>query len=69
MDRRASFDGNGEMLRLREAHAQLDQRVRELDRRVFLTPAEQIELSDLKKRKLVVKDRIRDSEPPPKPVS
>lgn len=42
-------------------HAALDRRVRELDRRAFLTPAEQSELTDLKKLKLAAKDRLRAS--------
>jgi len=39
-------------------HRRLDDRVRELERRVALSPAEQIEYSRLKKRKLLTKDRI-----------
>ena len=40
-------------------HRRLDERVRELERRVSLTPTEQVELSRLKKEKLRTKDRIR----------
>lgn len=39
-------------------HRRLDERVRELERRVSLTPAEQIECSRLKKEKLLTKDKI-----------
>jgi uncharacterized protein YdcH (DUF465 family) len=39
-------------------HRRLDDMVRELERRVALTPAEQIEYSRLKKRKLLTKDRL-----------
>jgi uncharacterized protein YdcH (DUF465 family) len=38
--------------------ARLDQRVHELKRRAFLTPSEQVELSELKKQKLALKDQI-----------
>lgn len=43
---------------LTEEHRRLDAQVREMERRVALTPAEQIEYSRLKKRKLLTKDRI-----------
>lgn len=41
-----------------EEHAMLDRLVRELDRRAYLTPAEQSELASLKRRKLAAKDRL-----------
>lgn len=44
---------------LRRAHSQLDRRVKELDRRAVLTPAEQRERAELKKRKLNLKDQIQ----------
>jgi uncharacterized protein YdcH (DUF465 family) len=59
--------GNGDGMNLQATHAELDRRVKELDRRAFLTPAEQAELSQLKKRKLAVKDQIRASQPPDAP--
>jgi uncharacterized protein YdcH (DUF465 family) len=43
---------------LTEEHRRLDDLVRELERRVALSPAEQVEYSRLKKRKLLTKDRI-----------
>lgn len=43
---------------LTQEHRRLDELVRELERRVALTPAEQVEISRLKKRKLLTKDRI-----------
>lgn len=43
---------------LTREHRRLDERVRELERRVSLTPAEQLECSRLKKEKLLAKDRI-----------
>jgi uncharacterized protein YdcH (DUF465 family) len=36
----------------------LDKRVDELKRRAFLTPTEQIELAELKKQKLLLKDQL-----------
>ncbi len=53
---------------LRKAHSTLDRRVRELDRRAFLTPAEQRERTELKKKKLAIKDSLdRVSSAPPLP--
>jgi uncharacterized protein YdcH (DUF465 family) len=39
-------------------HRELDSRLRELDRRAYLTPAERVEVSEIKKRKLLAKDEI-----------
>lgn len=47
--------------RLNEAealHRTLDSRIQELARRAYLTPAEQVEVADLKKQKLKLKDEI-----------
>lgn len=38
--------------------ARLDKRVHELKRRAFLTPSEQLELTQLKKQKLILKDQL-----------
>jgi hypothetical protein len=43
---------------LTREHRRLDELVRELERRVSLSPAEQVEYSRLKKRKLLTKDRL-----------
>lgn len=46
-------------------HRRLDEALQALERRRALTPAEQAEVSRLKKQKLLTKDRIaRLSEPP-----
>lgn len=49
-------------------HRELDESVRRLERRAYLTPSEQQRVSDLKREKLTVKDAIatirRSSEPP-----
>ncbi len=39
-------------------HRRLDEQVQLLERRRSLTPAEQVEISRLKKQKLLTKDRI-----------
>jgi len=39
-------------------HRRLDEQVQQLERRRSLTPAEQAEVSRLKKQKLLTKDRI-----------
>ena len=41
-----------------EEHRRLDERLRSLDGQRFLTSAEQLEYGQLKKRKLMTKDRI-----------
>ncbi len=63
MTRAAMIDGSHGDDQLRTMHADIDRRVRELDRRAYLTPTEQGERAELKKLKLAVKDRI--SSPPP----
>lgn len=44
---------------LQDLHRQADERLRELDRHVWLSPDEQMELARLKKHKLQLKDRMR----------
>lgn len=43
---------------LQQKHRSLDEEVRRLERRAYLTPDEQRTVSDLKKRKLLAKDEI-----------
>ena len=43
---------------LASEHRTLDERLRILSRRAFLTPTEQREAAELKRRKLFAKDRI-----------
>ena len=59
---------------LRSTHADLEQRLKELDRHLSLSPAEQTERANIKKAKLQIKDDIlhlqhlqRAMEPPPPP--
>ncbi len=44
--------------RMELRHREMDTRIDELGRRALLTPAEQQEMSELKKRKLAAKDQI-----------
>lgn len=41
-------------------HRTLDERLRELGRHAYLTPEEQVEVKQIKKLKLAMKDRIAD---------
>lgn len=54
---------------LEARHRDLDVAVARLGRRAYLTPSEQRTVSDLKKERLLTKDRIevlRRSQPPPR---
>ena len=53
-----TFDPRSTLARLEEQHRTLKRQVAYLDRRAFLTPAEQLEATDLKKKKLATKDAI-----------
>jgi uncharacterized protein YdcH (DUF465 family) len=44
--------------KLQRLHRSLDDEVRRLERRAFLTPDEQRQMSELKKQKLAAKDEI-----------
>jgi uncharacterized protein YdcH (DUF465 family) len=47
-----------QMVRLRERHDELERRLAELERHLYLTPDEQVERSQLKKEKLRTKDEL-----------
>ncbi|MEZ4298960.1 MAG: YdcH family protein [Polyangiaceae bacterium] len=49
---------NERIRRMERRHRDLDSRIEELGRRALLTPAEQREISELKKHKLATKDQI-----------
>lgn len=53
-----TFDSRMTLEHLEEQHRTLKRQVEYLDRRAYLTPAEQREASDLKKKKLATKDAI-----------
>lgn len=44
--------------RMEVRHKEMDERIDELGKRALLTPSEQREMSELKKRKLAAKDQI-----------
>lgn len=56
----ATIEGTKQSLlaELTAEHRRLDEQVQLLERRRALTPAEQVEMSRLKKQKLLTKDRI-----------
>lgn len=51
-------DPSSQLEELTQEHRRLDDLVRQMERRVALSPEEQVEYSRLKKRKLLMKDRI-----------
>jgi hypothetical protein len=53
-----TFDARVTIERLEEQHRMLKKRVAYLERRAFMTPTEQLEAAQLKKRKLATKDAI-----------
>ncbi len=57
--RQITFGSLQERLTQAEArHRELDTRLKELDRRAYLTPSERLEASEIKKHKLRAKDEI-----------
>lgn len=54
----ASNAARDELRALAEEHRNLDERLRTLTRRAYLTPHEQQEASLLKRKKLLAKDRM-----------
>ncbi|MEO7330331.1 MAG: YdcH family protein [Minicystis sp.] len=57
--RAPKVDGHHDRRSLVEAHhRELDHRLKELGKRPFLTPTEQLEIAELKKHKLKVKDEL-----------
>ena len=55
-----SFDPRATLANLEEQHRILKQQVTYLERRAVLTPTEQREATDLKKKKLATKDAIAE---------
>jgi uncharacterized protein YdcH (DUF465 family) len=57
--RAPKVEGHHDRRSLVEAHhRELDHRLKELGKRPFLTPTEQLEIAELKKHKLKVKDEL-----------
>ena len=55
-----AVDPRKEIERLERKHSNLKERVKELDQKSFLNPDEQLEVAELKKKKLSVKDEIEE---------
>ena len=55
-----AVDPRKEIERLEKKHSSLKERVHELDSRSFLSSSEQLEVAELKKKKLSVKDEIEE---------
>ncbi len=55
-----AVDPRKEIEWLERKHSSLKERVQELDRRSFLSPSEQMEIAELKKMKLSIKDEIEE---------
>jgi uncharacterized protein YdcH (DUF465 family) len=53
-----SIDGPHELFRAEARHRELDQRLKDLGRRAYLTPTEQFEVAELKKQRLLLKDEV-----------
>jgi uncharacterized protein YdcH (DUF465 family) len=53
-----SINGTHELHRAEARHRELDQRLKDLGRRAYLTPSEQLEITELKKQRLLVKDEV-----------
>ena len=58
MSKLAQPEVEARLTQLREEHARLDMRLKELERHLSLSPEEQIERANLKKAKLQLKDDI-----------
>jgi uncharacterized protein YdcH (DUF465 family) len=56
-----SISPDRQVSRLQKKHAELAERVEDLDSRLSLTPSEEMELQRLKKEKLWTKDAIQDA--------
>jgi hypothetical protein len=55
-----AVDPRKEIERLEKKHSYLKERVHEIDSRSFLSAEEQLEVAELKKKKLSVKDEIEE---------
>ncbi len=53
-----SIDGPHELYRAEARHREIDQRLKDLGRRAYLTPSEQLEVAELKKQRLLAKDEV-----------
>jgi hypothetical protein len=59
MPQKTASEVNDTLDKLRQEHARLEMRLRELERHLSLSPDEQLERANLKKAKLQLKDDIQ----------
>lgn len=52
------WEEDEEFRQIKEEHSWFHRKVEELDRKPFLTPADRLKREELKKRKLILKDRM-----------
>jgi hypothetical protein len=52
------LEDNEEFRQLKEEHAWFHRKVDDLEKKAYLTPAEQLQYEELKKKKLVLKDKM-----------
>ena len=58
MDATTDVDKQALLSQLTDEHKRLDEELKQLERRRSLTPAEQAQVTQLKKQKLLTKDKI-----------
>jgi uncharacterized protein YdcH (DUF465 family) len=54
------WEENEEFRQLKEEHAWFHRKVEDLDKKPFLTPAERVTREELKKKKLILKDKMEE---------
>ncbi|UCC66453.1 MAG: DUF465 domain-containing protein [Deltaproteobacteria bacterium] len=54
------WEEDEEFRQIKEEHTWFHRKVEELDRKPFLTPADRLKREELKKRKLILKDRMEE---------
>lgn len=54
------WEEDEEFRQVKEEHAWFHRKVEELDRKPYLTPEERLKRDELKKRKLILKDRMEE---------
>jgi len=49
---------NEEFLKVKQSHSQLSNQLEELEKKLFLTPQDEMEIKIIKKKKLALKDQM-----------
>ena len=57
-DQHLSREEDEEMKRIRQRHADLERQLEEYEKRSFLTPRDDLEMKEIKRKKLACKDAI-----------